>query len=231
MRLDDTEDCVLMPVRTIPKNYRNLTGLVPNTRTSGMTAFESTLERDFLLLLDFDPDVEFFEEQPVKIIYHDAHGQRRTYTPDVLVRYRPHRSQTPQTKPALYEVKYCDDLRQHWAEYRPKFRAAQCYARQQGWRFHVVTERHVRTPYLENVKFLRPYRTLPINDSYRTQLLSALATLEATDPASLLAAVFQDRWQQAQLLPMLWQLVATRQIGTDLEQPLTMQSGLWLQKP
>ena len=53
MRLDDTEDCVLMPVRTIPKNYRNLTGLVPNTRTSGMTAFESTLERDFLLLLDF----------------------------------------------------------------------------------------------------------------------------------------------------------------------------------
>jgi hypothetical protein len=43
-----------MPVRTIPKNYRNLTGLVPNTRTSGMTAFESTLERDFLLLLDFD---------------------------------------------------------------------------------------------------------------------------------------------------------------------------------
>ena len=39
-----------MPVRTIPKNYRNLTGLVPNTRTSGMTAFESTLERDFLFV-------------------------------------------------------------------------------------------------------------------------------------------------------------------------------------
>jgi hypothetical protein len=57
-----------------------------------------------------------------------------------------------------------------------------------------------------------------------------LTALEATDPASLLAAVFEDRWQQAQLLPMLWQLVATRQIGADLEQPLTMQSGLWLQK-
>ncbi len=142
-----------MPVRTVPKNYRSLTGLVPNTRTQSMTAFESSLERDFLLL------------------------------------------------------------------------------RQQGWRFHVVTERHVRTPYLENVKFLRPYRTLPGNDAYRTQLLSTLATLEATDPASLLAAVCQDRWQQAQLLPMLWQLVATRQIGADLSQPLTMQSCLWLQKP
>jgi len=27
-----------------------------------MSAFESTLERDFLLLLDFDPDVEGYEE-------------------------------------------------------------------------------------------------------------------------------------------------------------------------
>jgi hypothetical protein len=60
MRLDDTADCAAMPVRTIPKNYRNLTGLVPNTRTAGMTAFESTLERDFFLLLDFDPDVLHF---------------------------------------------------------------------------------------------------------------------------------------------------------------------------
>lgn len=219
-----------MPVRVVPKNYRSLTGLVPNPRTQSMTAFESSLERDFLLLLDFDPNVEFFEEQPVKIIYDDANGRRRTYTPDVLVRYRNDSPQAEHTKPLLCEVKYRDDLRQHWAEYRPKFRAAGRYARQQGWRFRLVTERHVRTPYLENVKFLRPYRTLPVNDSYRTQLLSTLGTLEATDPVSLLAAVFEDRWQQAQLLPMLWQLVATRQIGTDLEQPLTMHSGLWLQK-
>jgi hypothetical protein len=220
-----------MPVRTVPKNSRSLTGLVPNTRTQLMTAFESSLERDFLLLLDFDPDVEFFEEQPVKIVYHDANGRRRTYTPDVLVRYRTDRLQARYTKPLLCEVKYRDDLRQHWAEYRPKFRAAQRYARQQGWRSRLVTERRVRTPYLENVKFLRPYRTLPVNDSYRTHLLSTLASVEATDPASLLAAVCQDRWQQAQLLPMLWQLVATRQIATALDQPLTMQSRLWLPKP
>ena len=220
-----------MPVRTVPKNYRSLTGLVPNTRTQSMAAFESSLERDFLLLLDFDPDVEFFEEQPVKIVYHDAKGRRRTYTPDVLVRYRNHSSQAKHTKSLLCEVKYRDDLRQHWAEYRPKFRAAGRYARQQGWRFRVVTERRVRTPYLENVKFLRSYRTLPVHDLYRTQLLRTLATLEATDPANLLAAVCEDRWQQAHLLPMLWQLVATRQIGADLAQPLTMQSGLWRQKP
>lgn len=220
-----------MPVRTVPKNYRSLTGLVPNTRTQSMTAFESSLERDFLLLLDFDPDVEWFEEQPVKITYHDESGRRRTYTPDVLVRYRTDRLQIRNTKPLLCEVKYRDDLRQHWVAYRPKFRAAQCYARQRGWRFRLVTERHIRTPYLDNVKFLRPYRTVPVNDSYRTRLLNTLAHLEETDPASLLAAVCNDRWQQVQLLPLLWQLVATRQVSTDLYQPLTMHSRLWLQEP
>lgn len=220
-----------MPVRTVPKNYRSLTGLVPNTRTQSMTAFESSLERDFLLLLDFDPDVEFFEEQPVKIVYHDANGRRRIYTPDVLVRYRTNRLQARHTKPLLCEVKYRDDLRQHWGEYRPKFRAAQGYARQQGWRFRLVTERHVRTPYLENVKFLRSYRALPVNGSHRTLLLNTLTHLEETDPASLLAAMSQDRWQQAQMLPMLWQLIATRQVGTDLSQPLHMHSRLWLQEP
>jgi hypothetical protein len=119
-----------------------------------MTAFESSLERDFLLLLDFDPDVEFFEEQPVKIVYHDASRRRRTYTPDVLVRYRTDPPPARHTKPLLCEVKYRDDLRQHWTDYRPKFRAAGRYAQQRGWRFRLVTERHVRTPYLDNVKSL-----------------------------------------------------------------------------
>src|SRR6266571_1241830 len=183
-----------MPVRRVPKNYRSLTGFVANSRTQSMTAFESSLERDFLLLLDFDPEVEFYEEQPVKITYPDAKGRRRTYTPDVLVRYRIEPLQVRHPQMLLCEVKY---------------RAAQRYARQQGWRFRVVTERHVRTPYLDNVKFLRSYQAMSINAAYRTRILNVLLELEETDPASLLPALSQDRWKQAQILPMLWQLIAT----------------------
>jgi len=196
-----------------------------------MTAFESSLERDFLLLLDFDPDVEFYEEQPVRIVYHDDNGRRRTYTPDVFVRYRPESLPATYAKPLLCEVKYREDLRQHWTAYRPKFRAAQRYARQHGWRFRLVTERHVRTPYLDNAKFLRSYRALPVHDQHRCQLLATLLGLRETDPVTLLAAVSQDRWHQAQLLSTLWQLVATRQVHTDLSQPLTMRSRLWLKEP
>ncbi len=215
-----------MPIRTVPKNYRSLTGLVLNTRTQSMTAFESSLERDFLLLLDFDPEVEYYEEQPVAIHYQDSNGQRHTYTPDVWIRYR---TGSRMSKPQLCEVKYRADLRQYWVEYRPKFRAAQGYARQQGWRFRLVSEQQVRTPYLDNVKFLRPYRTLLVNCSYQALLLNTLTALEETDPANLLTAISQDRRQQAQMLPLLWQLIATRQIGADLSQPLNRHSRLWLQ--
>jgi len=196
-----------MPVRIIPKNYRSLTGLVSNSRTQSMAAFESSLERDFLLLLDFDPDVEFYEEQPLTLTYADARGRRRTYTPDVFVRYRMAPVQGKPTPPCLYEVKYRDDLHHHWTDYRPKFRAAGRYARQQGWRFRVVTERHIRTPYLENVKFLRAYQAMAINVPSRAWLLNTLLELGETNPAHLLTAMSHDRWQQAQLLPMLWQLV------------------------
>lgn len=220
-----------MPVRIVPKNYRNLTGLVPNSRTQAMTAFESTLERDFLLLLDFDPDVEFYEEQPLKITYHDETGQRRTYTPDVLVRYRTECVKVGRSKPHLCEVQYRDDLRQHWTEYHPKFRAAQRYARQQGWRFRLVTERHVRTPYLDNVKFLGSYRVMHVDDAHQAQLLRILSEVKETDPVSLLALISADRWRQAQLLPTLWQLIASRQVGADLAQPLTMRSRIWLKEP
>ena len=219
-----------MPVRIVPKNYRNLTGLVPNSRTQAMTAFESTLERDFLLLLDFDPDVAFYEEQPLTITYYDETGRRRTYTPDVLVRYRTACVEVGRSKAHLCEVKYRDDLRQHWTDYRPKFRAAQRYARQQGWRFRVVTERHVRTPSLANVKFLGPYRMMHVDDAHQAQLLRALRG-EGDGSGKSLAPLSADRWRQAQLLPTLWQLIARRQVGADFAQPLTMRSQIWLKEP
>nr|WP_308029745.1 hypothetical protein [Neisseria lactamica] len=41
---------------------------------------------------------------------------------------------------------------------------------------------------------------------------------------------FQDEYNQAKLLPVLWYLIAERKIGADLNQPLTMQSSIWFKK-
>lgn len=36
-----------MPIRKIPKNYRNITGIAPCNKAVGIAAYESSLERDF----------------------------------------------------------------------------------------------------------------------------------------------------------------------------------------
>lgn len=78
-----------MPVRTIPKSYRNVTGIAASTKSVGAAQFESPLERDFIALLEFSPDVVRYEVQPVTIDWMDPQGKARSYTPDVLVEFVP----------------------------------------------------------------------------------------------------------------------------------------------
>ncbi|MBI5634751.1 MAG: heteromeric transposase endonuclease subunit TnsA, partial [Nitrospirae bacterium] len=50
-----------MPVRKIPRNYRNITGAVSRSNGDPMVRYESALERDFYELLDFDINVRSYE--------------------------------------------------------------------------------------------------------------------------------------------------------------------------
>ncbi|HYQ92343.1 MAG TPA: TnsA endonuclease N-terminal domain-containing protein [Candidatus Competibacteraceae bacterium] len=217
-----------MVARLIPKSYRSVTGRFASTKNQAPVSFESTLEKDFYLLLEFDGQVESFEEQPLTLTYLSAEGQTRRYTPDVLIRYRSDPSGQPLLPPTLCEVKYRRDLRDHWTEYKPKFRAAGRYVKQQGWCFRLVTEREIRTPRLNAIRFLRRYRYLRVEAGDIGQLLTALHRQPETTPEALLAAMGVDRGQQTYLITTLWHLVATERIGIDFSQPLTMQSRLWL---
>jgi len=214
-----------MPVRKIPKNYRNVTGVAAHRKADGPAMFESTLERDFITLLEFDPTVETFEVQPLTLDWTDSGSKIRRYTPDVLATFNlphGHRGKT------LYEVKYRDELRRDWQDLRPKLRAAVHFARTQGWCFKIVTEVEIRSPYLDNAKFLLPFvRQGPVDEVHMDQLDEQLRLLHHSTPAELLAAAFQDEWNQARLLPSLWYLVGTQQIGTDLSKKLTMTSPIW----
>jgi len=220
-----------VPVRSIPKNGRSLTGRVIDRRRHVAIAFESALERDFYVLLEFDPEVTQFEEQPVTVPYRDPMGVSRTYTPDVLVHYQPERTDSGDAPAVLYEVKYRDDLRAHWRDYKPKFKAARHYARLQGWRFRLITEREIRTPYLKNAKFLRPYRDRPVDSGDCQCVLAKLGALGEADPEGLLTTLSTERWERARLLPVLWHLIAVRRAGADLSVPLTMRSRLWSVDP
>jgi hypothetical protein len=141
--------------RRIPINVRSLTGTVNGQE------FESSLERDLLLLVHWDIGVEWYQSQPVKIDYVDSEGGQRSYTPDLLVSYRATKTsgQPSETrKPLLCEVKYRADYAEQWKLLKPKFRAARAYAKEMGYEFRVMTEVEIRTEYLKNIQFLWSYR-------------------------------------------------------------------------
>ena len=109
-----------------------------------MIQFESLVELDYLYLLDYDPDVKQFEEQPVTIQYLWEEKSLR-YTPDFLV-VRHECTNLVECKPDRFV---------HSEENQRKFKAAEKWCAETGWKFSVVTSNEIRSGFrLQNVKFL-----------------------------------------------------------------------------
>jgi len=213
-----------MPVRKIKQSYTVVTGAVSSAKNGDLTDFEGPLEWQFLILLEFDWDNEIksFEVQPLKIFYGKSlRGRQYSYTPDVLVHYRDGRP------PCLFEVKPRKYLKMNWTKLKPKLRAGIRYARSNGMRFKIVTDEEIFTPFLENARFFRQYKTeIPSNEEMGV-LLRNLNENGTTTPNALLASVSEDIWKRAALIPALWHLVATRRIGVDIEEKVHMESKIW----
>lgn len=218
-----------MSVRTVPKNYRNLTGRSASQKAEE-AFFESTLERDFLTLLEFDNHVMSYDVQPVKIAWENHDGKPRQYTPDVLIEYTPNSCPFSSHQIILVEVKYRDDLRKNWAEYKPKFKAAIRYAKEHGWRFKIMTEHEIRTDYMLNARFLLTYLRMEnvLIQEFEKRLIETLAKQKRCSIKLLLSSIFSNRWEQAELLPTLWFLIGIGRIQADLTNPLTMTSDVWV---
>ncbi|MEV8638352.1 TnsA-like heteromeric transposase endonuclease subunit [Streptosporangium sp. NPDC051023] len=75
------------PVRKFPsfKGQKNFTGLWWSSTVRGHVGFESWLERDHVMALDFDPHVVGISSQPFQLLWHDG-VRKRTHTPDYFAR-------------------------------------------------------------------------------------------------------------------------------------------------
>src|SRR5215472_18807621 len=101
-----------MPARKILRNYLSVTGLIPSRKKTEPEHkhYESPLERDYFLLLEFDTRVVDYEPQPVRIDYKKADGRSEEYYPDAFVRFRPVSAGSPPPRNLLVEVKPRDEL-------------------------------------------------------------------------------------------------------------------------
>lgn len=222
------------PTRDVRGNPLSINARIGSRKNLASIDAESMLEQDFLTLLEWDPRVDRFGTQPVVIRWIDQQARKRRYTPDVLVRY--HYLATSSDaflRPTIYEVKPREVLRRDWHELRPRFRAAVGACRDAGLRFKIVTDLEIRTPLLQNVRFLLQFKTtrfsMPSDDEWAMMkaLQRTLERMGVATPKSLLQAITSDPMHQAQHLPWLWYLVNSYTIRCDLHAPLNMASRIW----
>lgn len=138
-----------MPVRKIPRygaGHKNL-GKFASVKTGRVAWYESLLEKDLMYLLDYDRNVSYWHEQPLRIRFSHG-GKVHRYTPDLEV----HRD----AKKQLIEVKPKHKVDS--GEWDVLFRAASSICEQEGYEFLVLTDEVIRMqPRLENVKLLWKY--------------------------------------------------------------------------
>jgi hypothetical protein len=78
------------PVRgfSFRRGQRSFAGWWWAATTGELVGYESWLERDHVMLLDFDTEVTGFASQPFWLSWQDAGGRRRRHAPDYLARRR-----------------------------------------------------------------------------------------------------------------------------------------------
>lgn len=158
-----------MPVRKVSNRGGNVIGRFPSVRMKRMVAFESLIERDYLYLLDYEQNVEWFEEQPLTVEYqHD--GKALHYTPDFHV-VEMGRDVLIECKPLTFVDK---------DENQRKFRAARAWCASHGWTFRVVTDQAVRAGFrLENVKLLTRYARHIVEPGTKGRIYALLRSSQA----------------------------------------------------
>jgi hypothetical protein len=181
-----------MPVRKVSNRGGNIIGRFPSLKLKRMVDYESLIERDFLYLLDFEPEVTWFMEQPLTITYTDQ-AKTRNYTPDFHM-ISNGRNILVECKPQQFVTKASNQL---------KFAAAEHWCTAKDWDFQVVTDEQLHSSYrLHNIKYLTQFARYNIAAEVKNRIHTFLSTVPAPITIAKITAQLAPQASQSLLIPI-----------------------------
>jgi len=194
-----------VPVRrfTSRKGQRHLSGLWWCATTGGHVGFESWLERDHVMLLDFDAAVVGIASQPLWLRWCDGAGRQVSHVPDFFARHADGSAVVIDCRPA---------------ERRPprdvaKFEATERACSVVGWEYRLVGAADEIVT--SNVRWLAGYR----HPRHRLPAIAPLLRHAFRTPTPLLAGA-QAAGDPIAVLPVLFHLLWCHELSADLSVPL-----------
>ena len=182
-----------MAVRKVSNRGGNIIGHIPSLKLGRMVAYESLIERDFVYLLDYEPSIEHFSEQPL-VIQYQHEGKMRKYTPDFYVVHGGD-SYLFECKP----VRFVSD-----PENQMKFEAARLWCNEQGWAFGIVTDDDLASNWrIANIKFLAQFARYAIEPKIKRHIITFLSHTSGPVKVSDVAQDVNQQEPQSIIVPIL----------------------------
>ncbi len=197
--------------RKFPKN--KITGKFPSQKMGRMCYWESGLERDFFLCLEFDESVLEFFEQPPKVSFL-LNEKERKYFPDVMVQ--------KENGKLFVEVKASERLQN--PELVERYRAIRQEASKRGYPFYIVTEVEIyRGSYIDNLKLLFRYSREKADEQVRVAILNILTLHGKLSIRELIASLILTGCERPlpAIYSLLWEKVL---IFSCLENPISLET-------
>jgi hypothetical protein len=194
-----------MPVRrfTAHRGQRHLSGLWWSATTGGHVGFESWLERDHLLALDFDPAVTGIASQPFWLHWTSGGGGQVSHAPDYFARRADGSAVVVDCRPA--ERRKPADME--------KFEATAKACALAGWEYEL---RGAPDPVVTaNLRWLAGYR----HPRHRVPGTAAVLREAFAAPAPLMSGA-SAAGDTVATLPVLFHLLWCGELAADLSVPL-----------
>ncbi|MCA2312546.1 TnsA-like heteromeric transposase endonuclease subunit [Mycobacterium intracellulare] len=196
------------PVRSASsyKGQKNYIGEWWCATTTGLIAFESWTERDFLISADYDRGVIGISVQPFTFQYYSRRKRKlREHTPDVFLRLRDGTARVIDVRP--------DQLIDEDAA--ESFAATRSLCGQVGWQYRRVGD--LPEVLLANLRWLAGYRNKRVrNDTVATRITDTLQQLGSA-PIGELADTIGER---ILVLPTLYHLMWAHEVYFDIARSL-----------
>jgi hypothetical protein len=193
------------------RRQRHMPGRWFSTTARRFLEYESLLERDWMQLMDFDREVEWICEQPLRLRYRKD-DDPASHVPDLLV----WRAGTAE----LCDVKSEERLED--PAFLAQVGATGLASAEAGVGYRVLSEPDRQL--LANVRWLAGFREPPADpDGERARMLSALAV-----HASTIAELLDDAVEPALARPVLMHLLWVGEVLVDVTEPMTDASRMWL---
>ena len=195
-------------VRKIKPTRRSISGHVAYKGSS--IAFESSLERDFIIYHSFKDDVIDIVPQPIAIPFI-KNGRTYEYTPDFFVQMKPDTS-----KSLIVEVKPKSEWQLNWRDWSEKWKATIKFCREQDFKFAIYDEDRIHHLALENINFLLRYKNTAVVPEEVKAVLKDIELRGSTTIEYVLERYFKSHLYHNQGKHLLWYLMANKMVGFNI---------------